>query len=884
MLRHFGSRGARLATRLQARGAPLTRSSSALRSEQLSPRWDVSTSLKIENDAQAEERAMRTTVSVTHTRNPNIDTVMTPEAANDLLKAIVETRGRNTGLPSEWWTGLEPAECPGWTGSQLTSLPLLNLETCTRADVLAYFENTWTLTELLFKSFQHEAAFYLPSYHNLRHPLVFYYGHPAALYINKLRVANLITEPINPYFEVLFETGVDEMSWDDLSRTPINWPDMKEVHEYRQKVYATVRKLIETHPGLADGHAPILADSPLWALAMTFEHERIHLETSSVLMRELPQPLFGGKPPVGWAANHPSIPAADVFDPEPGRDYPINSMVNVDEGSVNLGKPPNWPSFGWDNEYGLETRNVPKFAASRHKVSNGEFFEFVASGGYREQRFWSSEGWNWRKFRNSKWPTFWTAVGPAGAHQYRLRTVHEVVPMPWAWPAEVNFHEANAFCKWRAERDGLPACRIPTEGEQRRLREVSGAPELDPVMVESGEGFGRRGLNTNLAYGTPSPVDSDPMGAIGTGNVWEWCHDMFHPLQGFEVHPYYDDFSTPCYDGQHAMIFGGSWASTGDMASTWARFHFRKHFFQHIGFRLVAEQQQKRAASTTTTTNSTKTAATGATSPAAGPGAALYESEKLLNEYVLLHFAENADAMPFANIGPTEALRFPQRCAELVKTWAAKAGAPTSRVLDIGCAVGGSTFELAKEYENVVGIDFSQSFIDAANRMKRDRQLPFFRRDQGELGVPRVATLDASLAADAPARVEFLQGDACNLPASLGPFDACLLANLLCRLPDPHKCLASLGGKQGLINIGGLAVIVSPYSWLLEYTAPERWLGGYADAKTGKRVHSNEVLSAVMQSNGFSLLHEEDMPLLIREHERKYQYIVSHAMVFRREK
>jgi hypothetical protein len=59
---------------------------------------------------------------------------------------------------------------------------------------------------------------------------------------------------------------------------------MKEVHEYRQKVYATVRKLIETHPGLADGHAPILADNPLWALAMTFEHERIHLETSSVLM------------------------------------------------------------------------------------------------------------------------------------------------------------------------------------------------------------------------------------------------------------------------------------------------------------------------------------------------------------------------------------------------------------------------------------------------------------------------------------------------------------------------------------------------------------------------------------------------------------------------
>jgi 5-histidylcysteine sulfoxide synthase/putative 4-mercaptohistidine N1-methyltranferase len=784
-----------------------------------------------------------------------------------------------TGSPTTF-TGKPPSECPGWTGSQLTSLPLLNLESCTREQALAYFDNTWTLTELLFKSLEHEAAFYLPPYHQLRHPLVFYYGHPAALYVNKLRVAGLLTEPIDAHYEVLFETGVDEMSWDLLlSQSSAQWPAIEEVRDYRAKVYATVRHLIETHPGFADGHEPILETSQLWALAMCFEHERIHIETSSVLMRELPQPLL--TKPEGWVAPHPSVPEVDVFVPQDGRDYHSSTMIDVSAGTANLGKPRDWPSFGWDNEYGHANRDVPAFAVSQNKITNGEYFEFVTGGGYREERFWSAEGWSWRTFRNTKYPTFWTAVGPQGAQQFRLRTLHDVVPMPWNWPAEVNFHEAKAYCAWKAERDGAPGSyRLATEGEQRRLREEeSGAMSqksqgstvvnIDPVMVESGESFARRGVNVNLAYGSPSAVESSGAALIGdlSGNVWEWCEESFRPLEsGFEVHPYYDDFSAPCFDGEHAMIFGGSWASTGDLASTYARFHFRKHFFQHVGFRLVEEKKQHSTASLTETT---------------GTG---YESEKLLNEYVLLHFAENADAMPFAK-GPTEALRFPQRCAELVNTWAEKVGAPKTRVLDIGCAVGGASFELAREYSSVVGVDFSQSFIDAAQCMSKEGELPFFRRDQGELGVARVAKLDASLPPDVTSRVEFMRGDACNLRDSPlgGSFDACLLANLLCRLPDPQKCLASLGGDGGLINVGGLAVIVSPYTWMEEYTQPDRWLGGFMDPDSGERVHSNEALSALMSGHGFSLLHEEDMPLLIREHERKYQYIVSHATVFRRD-
>lgn len=65
---------------------------------------------------------------------------------------------------------------------------------------------------------------------------------------------------------------------------------MREVTEYRRAVYALVRGVIEASPAL--GSPPIRWGDPGWALLMALEHERIHLETSSVLLRELPLRLL----------------------------------------------------------------------------------------------------------------------------------------------------------------------------------------------------------------------------------------------------------------------------------------------------------------------------------------------------------------------------------------------------------------------------------------------------------------------------------------------------------------------------------------------------------------------------------------------------------------
>ena len=85
---------------------------------------------------------------------------------------------------------------------------------------------------------------------------------------------------------------------------------------------------------------------------MGFEHERIHLETSSVLILELP--VFLLRRPEQWPDNFPMQQNEQSTNVTlcAGIDYPVNEMLAVSAKSVSLGKPKDWPSYGWDNEYG----------------------------------------------------------------------------------------------------------------------------------------------------------------------------------------------------------------------------------------------------------------------------------------------------------------------------------------------------------------------------------------------------------------------------------------------------------------------------------------------------------------------------------------------------
>ena len=114
-----------------------------------------------------------------------------------------------------WYTGKAPLPgvCPGVTqDGHITSLPLLNLSPgITKKHIMDYFDNTWTMTEVLNAALQGHKSFFVAPPHNLRHPMVFYYGHTACLYINTLIIAGLLPGPLNAEYERVFEMGVDEV-------------------------------------------------------------------------------------------------------------------------------------------------------------------------------------------------------------------------------------------------------------------------------------------------------------------------------------------------------------------------------------------------------------------------------------------------------------------------------------------------------------------------------------------------------------------------------------------------------------------------------------------------------------------------------------------------
>jgi putative 4-mercaptohistidine N1-methyltranferase len=236
-----------------------------------------------------------------------------------------------------------------------------------------------------------------------------------------------------------------------------------------------------------------------------------------------------------------------------------------------------------------------------------------------------------------------------------------------------------------------------------------------------------------------------------------------------------------------------------------------------------------------------------------------YESDQLLNEYLLMHYGTDTELMPW-NFGPKDAIGFPVRTVNHFP----KKSDPV-RALDLGCAVGRSSFELSKTCNEVIGIDFSNSFVEAAETLRQKGQMSYTMRETGALETPATAIIPNGCH---PERVRFQQGDAMHLPHDLGRFDRIHAANLICRLPNPEKLICRL---PGLVSSGGHLVLATPCTWLDEFTPPD----SQPDGDTFEWLKSN-------LDDEFELISRHDEPFLIRETARKYQWSVSMVTVWQK--
>jgi 5-histidylcysteine sulfoxide synthase/putative 4-mercaptohistidine N1-methyltranferase len=697
--------------------------------------------------------------------------------------------------------------------------PRLDLDDAdTQRDVLLdYFHATFSRYEQLFEVLACDEAYYRKPI-ALRQPLIFYFGHTATFFINKLLLAGLIAERIDPRLESMFAVGVDEMSWDDLNDVHYDWPRVEAVRAYRHAVRGVVDRVIRGAP-LA---LPIGWDHPWWSIIMGIEHERIHLETSSVLIRQ--SRLDFVRPHPAWP------PCGDTGE------APANTMVPVTAGTTRLGRRRDEPIYGWDNEYAGRDAAVDAFLASRFVVSNREFLDFVDDGGYANETWWEDEGRGWRAFRmrdgsRIAHPEFWVRK----ADGWHLRLMLEEVPMPWNWPVETNYHEAKAFCNWKTARTGQPV-RLPTEDEWYRLYDVAGITEV-PAHAPAD-------ANLHLDHWASScPVDRFAHGGFFdvAGNVWQWTETPIYPFAGFDVHPIYDDFSTPTFDARHTLIKGGSWISCGNEATRAARYAFRRHFFQHAGFRYVVSD-----------------------TPAAAPNV-YYESDRQLSEYAEFHYGDEYFGVP----------NFPKTLAKIAIE--AMGSRPARRALDLGCATGRASFELARHFDHVSGVDFSARFINAGVHLARQGELRYTLADEGELVSYRTRRLgDLGLEA-VRGKVDFQQGDACNLKPMLTGYDFILAANLIDRLYNPAAFLSAIHER---LNVGGVLMISSPCTWLETHTKREHWLGGFK--KDGERWTTLDGMKALLDRHFRLIGGPFDVPFVIRETRRKHQHTLAETTLWER--
>ena len=687
----------------------------------------------------------------------------------------------------------------------------INLNTGTieekRKEIKEYFLQTYALDEKLFDLLKDEKCIYKQP-NRLRHPLIFYFGHTATFFVNKLTLANILKNRVNKDFEAIFAIGVDEMSWDDLESKHYAWPTIPETKKYREQVKQMVCELIDT----IEFTMPINWESPMWIILMGIEHENIHIETSSVLLREL---------------DNKRLKDEEIFEygNEQSNIYPKNELLDVEAGEVVIQKDRSNPVFyGWDNEFSFHKSYIKDFKASKYLVSNGEFLEFVKDGGYNKPEMFTKEGKEWLDFSQSKHPIFWDKEDG----KYFLREINRIIPLPLNYPVDINVYEAEAFCKFKSAKLGYEV-RLPSEDEYYRLYDYVNAKEKD--------------ANIGLKQFNQSPVDKykfDDFYDV-VGNVWQWSITPMYPFDDFEAHRIYDDFTTPTFDDRHALMKGGSFISLGNEILREARYAFRKHFFQHAGFRYVKSDNEYR-----TKLNDN-----------------VYETDDSIAQYCEFHYGEE-------NFGVKN---FCVNSVELLKPYLKNI--KTNKALDLGCSVGRSTFELAQVFDEVTGIDFSANFINVGVKLKKYDTLTFRIKNEGDISSERTVSLKDFGLDNNKDNVSFMQGDACNLKDIYSGYDLIFCSNLIDRLYYPQKFLDDIPSR---VNDNGLLVLLSPYTWLEEYTPKENWLGGYI--KDNKEVSTLETLKTELKD--FELQETIDVPFVIKETNRKYQHSISQMSIWKK--
>ncbi len=266
-----------------------------------------------------------------------------------------------------------------------------------------------------------------------------------------------VGETFHPEFDRLFAFGIDPVGGGLPTDEPKDWPALAEVKNYVAGVRRAVDEGLEAQ--LSRDETRSQREFPLsQLLQVAIEHRLMHAETLAYMLHRLP---LDRKAAVEGKVELVAAPVAPA-------------MIEIPAGRVTMGlRRDEHSTFGWDNEFESHVVNVPAFSIDQYQITNRQYLDFIAGGGYENIDLWSKEGWAWKTAENITHPGFWQRRGDA----WYFRTMFSEVPLPLDWPVYVSHAEANAYALWAGKS-------LPTEAQWQRA--AYGTPEGAGTIVSLG--------------------------------------------------------------------------------------------------------------------------------------------------------------------------------------------------------------------------------------------------------------------------------------------------------------------------------------------------------------------------------------------------------------
>jgi len=350
----------------------------------------------------------------------------------------------------------------------------------------------------------------------------------------------------NPDYAYLFNSYYESLGerHPRATRGQISRPNMREVGLYRAHVDRAMQRLL-TRTRLAEA-------SKIRALVeLGLHHEQQHQE---LLLTDILHAFAGS----------PLKPAYGAHLPAPRASALPMRFIEIEGGEVVIGH--QGGDFAFDNERPAHAVLLAPYRIADRAVTNGEWMEFIADGGYANPMLWLADGW--AMVQREKWtaPLYWEERD-GGWRTMTLAGMRDVAPD--APVTHISYYEADAYARWRGKR-------LPGEGEWEHALHVAGDAE--------GRLAGSRCFRPLPARDSGTPLKQM------IGDVWEWTSSPYAPYPGFA--PFSGAVAE--YNGKfmvnQMVLKGGSCVTPeGHIRGTYRNFFYPHQRWQFTGLRLAED-------------------------------------------------------------------------------------------------------------------------------------------------------------------------------------------------------------------------------------------------------------------------------------------------------